>query len=186
MKGTGEDVDSAYSVGSQIVDQMGVDWGEFLTDSHYEGMSWVVSFGDSDSLEAYFPKSKDKDFKNAPTWPVVRFSGDLTTDVRVKGYGLLVVDGDVLVTTDKLEWTGLILVGGTLSTIDDAHFHVKGALATGLGCTDQEREDGDCRNVLSGDHNDFKYRPCEINQAWTGFMRLQPLDDLFREASPNG
>ena len=61
---------------------------------------------------------------------------------------------------------------------------MKGAAVAGLGCTDAERAAGACRSVLDGDHNDMKYRPCEISQAWRRLSYLKPLPDLFREASP--
>jgi len=184
MKGDGEEVDSAFAVGSQIVDQMGMDWGSFLADSMFAGVPGVILLDNSEDFEDYFDKSKDKAFKGASSWPIVRYTGDIDTDRRVKGYGILIVDGDVLVSADKIEWTGIMLVGGTISTIDDGHIHVKGAAVAGLGCTDLERAAGSCRSVLNGEHNDFKYRPCEVNQAWTALMYLRPIDDLFREASP--
>jgi len=63
--------------------------------------------------------------------------------VRVKGYGILIVDGDVTVT------------------------------------------DGLCRSELSGDHNDMKYRPCSVAQAWRRLMIMEPRDGLWREISGN-
>ncbi len=185
MKGNGEEVDSTAATGAQIIANMGIDWSDFLSGSFFAGVPDVISFNNSDDFEAYFSKSKSKAFKAASSWPITRFTGDLTTDVRVKGYGILIVDGDVVVSVDKLEWTGLLLVGGTITTLDGSHIHVKGAAVAGLGCTDQERADGDCRSVFDGDHNDMKYRPCEISQAWRGISHMEPLDDLFREASPN-
>ena len=186
MKGVGLEVDSSYTAGSEIVAGMGIDWAELLSDSYWAGVDWVVTFDNSDDFEAYFAKSKGKDFKSSPTWPITRFSGDISTDVRVKGYGLLIVDGNVLVTADKIEWTGIMLVGGTISTVNEGHIHIKGAAAAGLSCTDADIANGLCRSVFDGDHDDFKYRPCEINQAWSRIMVLKPLQDLYREASPEG
>ena len=103
----------------------------------------------------------------------------------MKGYGLLIISGDLLVSTDKLEWSGLIMVGGTISTVGDAHLHVKGAAMAGLSCSESDIAAGNCRSSLMGDHNDMKYRPCEVNQAWGRIMTLEAMDDLFREASPN-
>jgi hypothetical protein len=124
-------------------------------------------------------------WKVAAEWPIDRYTGDLTTDQRVKGYGILIVDGDITVANDKLEWTGIIIAGGTINTLDGAHIHVKGAAIAGLGCTEQEVTDGDCRSSLDGDHNDMKYRPCEISQAWRRIMLMEPRDGLWREISNN-
>ncbi len=184
MKGNGVEVDSTSQWGSDIVDQIGLDWSAFLSDSYFSGVSWVVELNDSEDFEAMFPKSKDKDYKNATTWPITRYSGDISTDVRVKGYGLLIVDGNVTVLDDKIEWTGIMLVGGTINTVGDGHIHVKGAAVAGLSCTDIERMQGNCRSSLMGDHHDFKYRPCSINQSWSRLMQLRPMDDLYRESSP--
>jgi hypothetical protein len=186
MKGGG--IDSTYAVGSQIVDQMGLDWGSFLSDSLFDGVPGVILLDDSEDFEDLFVKSKDKDkaYKGATSWPITRYTGDLSTDQEVKGYGLLIVDGDLFVTDHKLEWVGLILVGGTISTVNSGGFKVSGAAAAGLGCTDAEIAAGLCRSSFMGESNEFKYRPCELNQAWNSFMRLRPLDDLFREASPSG
>jgi len=184
MKGDGLDLDSAAVVGADIVDGMGIQWSDFLDDAYFTGVSDVRSFNNSNALEDIFESGDADAWKAASSWPIIRFTGDLTTDQRVKGYGLLIVDGDVFVNNDKLEWTGLLLVGGTINTADGAHIHVKGAAVAGLGCTDAERASGACRSVLDGDHNDMKYRPCEISQAWSRLSYLQPLDDLFREASP--
>lgn len=184
IKGTGAAVDSSQATGSGIVNQMGLDWSDFLNDSFYSGLTDVQSFDVSQDFEDAFDPSLDKAFKSASSWPITRFTGDLVTDERVKGYGLLVVDGNVLVSVDKLEWTGLVLIGGTITVAEGAHHHVKGAEVVGLSCTDAERAAGLCTSTLTGDHVDMKYRPCEISQAWSQFMQLRPMDDLWREASP--
>ncbi len=180
-----DDVDSTFTSAQAIKDDIGIDWGELTSSSFYNGVSGVILMNDSDDLEDYFTKDKDKAFKSAPEWPIVRFTGDLNTDVRVKGYGILIVDGDVIVTDDKLEWTGLLLVGGKIITLDGSHIHVKGATVAGLGCTEQDVTDGLCRSELSGDHNDLKYRPCSIAQAWRRLMIMEPRDGLWREISGN-
>lgn len=184
MKGDGLEVDSTAATGTGILAGMGIDWSDFLDNSYFAGVSDVIAFDDSVDFMDYFQSANADTFKGASSWPITRFTGDLTTDDRVKGYGLLIVNGDVLVSNDKLEWTGLILVGGTITTIGAAHIHVKGAAVAGLGCTETERSSGACRSVLDGDHSDMKYRPCEISQAWSRLSHLQPMSDLFREVSP--
>lgn len=186
MKGGGTEVDSTASAGSVIVAAMGIDWSELLSNEYFSTISGVVSYdGDEDDdFEETFESGNSGAFKAASSWPITRFGGDLETDQRVKGYGVLIVNGDLLISNDKFEWTGLLLVGGTITTLDGTHIHVKGAVVAGLGCSDVERAAGDCRSVFDGEHNDMKYRPCEVSQAWNGLMHLRPLDDLFREASP--
>lgn len=184
--GTALEVDSLSLTGTGIVNGMGISWSDFLDGSYYTGVSNVVTFNDSNLFEDYFDKSKDKAFKASTSWPITRFFGDLTSDKDVKGYGLLVVDGDLNVTNNKLEWTGIILAGGTINTSGSAHIHVKGAAVAGLSCTEAERAAGSCRSQLNGDHNDMKYRPCEISQAWSRLLQLRPMDDLFRESGPVG
>jgi hypothetical protein len=179
------DVDSTFTSAQAIKDDIDIDWSELLNNSFYNGVSNVIAMDNSDDLEDYFTKDKDKAFKSAPEWPIVRFTGDLNTDQRVKGYGILIVDGDVTVSADKLEWTGLLLVGGKVITLDGSHIHVKGATVAGLGCTEQDVTDGLCRSELSGDHNDLKYRPCSIAQAWRRLMVMEPRDGLWREISGN-
>jgi hypothetical protein len=180
-----DDVDSTFVSASGIKTDIGIDWGAMLTDTYYNQVSGVIGMDDSDDLEAYFTKDKDKMFKAAPEWPIVRFTGDLTTDVRVKGYGILIVDGDMTVAADKLEWTGMIMVGGKIISLDGSHLHVKGAALAGLSCSDDDVDDGLCRSVLDGDHNDVKYRPCEIAQSWRRLMFMTPRDGLWREISGN-
>ena len=184
MRGDGVEVDSTVATGAGIMAGMGIDWGDFLSDDYFAGVSGVVALNDSDDLMDMFEPGDAASWKAASSWPIVRYMGDLTTDERVKGYGLLIVSGDVVVSADKLEWTGLLLVGGTLTTLDGAHIHVKGAAAAGLGCTETERTSGACRSVLDGDHNDMKYRPCEISQAWSRLSHLKPMGVLFREVTP--
>jgi len=180
-----DDVDSTFTSAQAIKDDVRMDWGDLLSNSFYSGVSNVLAMDDSDDLEDYFSKDKSKAFKSAPEWPIVRYSGDLSTDEDIKGYGVLIVDGDLTVEDDKFEWTGIIIVGGKIITLDGAHLHVKGAAAAGLGCTEQEVTDGDCRSSLDGDHNDVKYRPCEIAQAWRRLMSMEPRDGLWREISGN-
>lgn len=180
-----DDVDSTFATAAAIRADVGIDWAQMLSDEYYNQVTNVVVMDDSDDFENYFTKAKDKAFKSAPEWPIVRFSGDLNTDQRVKGYGVLIVEGDLIVTADKLEWTGIIMVGGRILTLDGSHIHVKGAAITGLGCTEQEVTDGNCRSVLDGDHNDIKYRPCEIAQSWRRLMIMEPRDGLWREISGN-
>ena len=179
------DVDSTLATATAIKADIGIEWAQFLNDPFYNGVTNVFGMNNSDDLEAFFDKDKSKLFKSAPEWPIVRFTGDLTTDVRVKGYGILIVDGDVIVQADKLEWTGVIMVGGRIISQDGSHLHVKGAAIAGLGCTEQEVTDGDCRSVLDGDHNDIKYRPCEVAQAWRRLMIMEPRDGLWRETTIN-
>ena len=184
MKGDGEEVDSTVVTGAGIVANMGIDWSDFLSNDFYNGVSDVIALDDSDDLEDIFEPGDANAWKAASSWPVIRFTGDLTTDQDVKGYGMLIISGDLTVSSDKFEWTGLILVGGILTSLDGSHLHVKGSVTTGLGCTETERTSGACQSVLDGDHIDFKYRPCEISQAWSRLSHLQPISDLFREASP--
>lgn len=186
FKGNGAEVDSSLATGEAMIDQMDLDWSDFLNNDYFSGVDNVQGFSDSNAFEDAFDPSLDKAFKSATTWPITRFTGDLETDERVKGYGLLIVDGDVLISNDKLEWTGLMLVGGTITVMDGAHIHVKGAAVVGLSCTEAERAAGLCRSDFDGEHHDIKYRPCEISQAWSRLMYLEPMDDLFREASPIG
>lgn len=180
-----DDVDSTFATAAAIKADVGIDWGQMLDNTYFNSVSGVIEMNDSDDLEDYFTKAKDKTFKSAPEWPIVRFTGDLTTDQRVKGYGILIVDGDVIVAADKLEWTGIIMVGGRIITQDGAHIHIKGAAIAGLGCTETEVEDGDCRSVFDGDHNDVKYRPCEVAQSWRRLMIMEPREGLWREISGN-
>ena len=180
-----DDVDSTFTSAQAIKNDIDIDWSELLNNAYYTGVSGVVVMDDSDVLEAYFTKDKSKAFKSAAEWPIVRYTGDLNTDQRVKGYGILIVSGDVTVTADKLEWTGIIMVGGKIITLDGAHIHVKGAALAGLGCTEQEVTDGLCRSSLDGDHADVKYRPCEIAQSWRRLMTMEPRDGLWREISGN-
>jgi hypothetical protein len=184
MKGDGEEVDSTVVTGAGIIANMGIDWSGFLSNDYFSGVPDVISLDDSDDLEDIFESSDAAAWKAASSWPIIRFSGDLTTDQRVKGYGMLIISGDLIVSADKLEWTGLVLVGGTITTLDGSHIHIKGSTATGLGCTELERTSGACQSTLDGDHNDFKYRPCEISQAWSRLSHLEPMNSLFREASP--
>ncbi len=179
------DVDSTFTTAAAIKADMGIDWTEMLSSSFYSGVTGVVALNDSGDLMDMFESGDAAAWKSASEWPIVRYTGDLTTDQRVKGYGILIVDGDIIVTNDKLEWTGIILVGGTITTQDGAHIHVKGAAIAGLGCTEQEVTDGDCRSNLDGDHNDMKYRPCEIAQSWHRMMIMEPRDGLWREISGN-
>lgn len=181
-----DDVDTtSFATGTGIANDLGISWGDWQSDAFFSGMGGVVAMADSDSLETYFAKSKDKMFKASPEWPIVRFEGDLTTDQRVKGYGILIVEGDLIITADKLEWTGLLLVGGKIITEDGAHIHIKGAAIAGLGCSEVDIAAGNCRSSLDGDHNDMKYRPCEVAQAWRRMMVMSPRDGLWREITGN-
>ena len=186
MKGDGEEVDSVAATGAGIIAGMGIEWGDFIDNSYYSGISDVISYTDTqdDDFEDYFDPANANTFKAASSWPIARFLGDLTTDVDLKGYGLLVVNGDLLVSDNKFELTGLLLVGGTITVADGAQFKVSGAVAAGLGCTDAERAAGDCRSVFDGDKNEVKYRPCEISQAWSRVSHLMPISSLFRESQP--
>ena len=180
-----DDVDTTYTTASGIRADLGIDWSHMLSDSYFRQVSNVLSMDDKDDFMDYFTKGNSKALKSAPEWPIVRFTGFLDTSEDVMGYGVLVVDGDLNVGSKKFDWTGLVLVGGRILVSDGTHLHVKGAAMAGLGCTDEEVTNGECRSTFLGDHVDIKYRPCEVAQSWRRLMVMQPVDGLWREISAN-
>ncbi len=186
VKGSGTEsiplVDTTATSGIELQDGTGIDWSEVLSGEYFEGVDYVLEFDDSDELEAYFTKAKSKELKKTGQWPIVRFSGDLTTDQKVKGFGLLIVNGDLNVIGEKLDWVGLVLVGGTINTSGPSHIHLRGAAVSGLACSEFDRAAGLCRNELLGSHNDFKYRPCEINAASAQLQEWRPVQALWHES----
>lgn len=174
-------IDSTYLSGTQLYQATEIDWPALLSDAYYSGLDFVLEMNDPNVYEATFPKAGWDTLKNQALWPIVRFHGDLTLDQWTKGAGVLVVEGNVNVMVPKMEWTGVLLVGGTINTFDDAHIHVKGAAMAGLSCSEADRMAGLCRSNLNGTHSDFKYRPCEIAAAVSRMKVLHPVEGVWRE-----
>ena len=49
--------------------RVAANWVELLNNSFYNGVSGVIVMDDSNDLEDYFTKDKDKGFKSAPNGP---------------------------------------------------------------------------------------------------------------------
>ncbi len=175
-------VDTTATSGIELQENTGIDWSELMSGEYFEGVDYVIDFNDSNAFEAYFSKAKAKVLKDSGQCPIVRFTGDLTTDQRVKGFGILIVNGDINVIADKLEWLGLLLVGGTINTSAAGHIHVRGSAVSALACSEVDRAAGLCRNELLGEHNDFKYRPCEIDAASAKLAEWRPVEALWHES----
>ncbi len=92
----------------------------------------------------------------------------------IKGWGMLMVDGPILLLDGKIDWKGVILTGKQLE-VYDGHLHAKGMVITGLTCTPAELAAGTCRNKLDGKHLGVKYNQCEVEAAWMQAMVIRAV-----------
>ena len=108
-------------------------------------------------------------FTNANYWPVIYVNQAGTFSLPGSGRGLLIVRNDMEI-SDALQWDGVILVGGALTS--NGNNTVSGALVTGL-------------NVLLGENpgmsdvgngtKTYRYDSCNVSKAGEQFKGLAPL-----------
>jgi hypothetical protein len=93
----------------------------------------------------------------------------------MKGWGMLVVTGNLTISNKKLDWRGIILTGKALNVTGTAHLHEHGAVAAGLDCTNADALLGLCKVNFTGAHLGVAYAQCEAEAAWAQMLVLRPL-----------
>ncbi len=102
----------------------------------------------------------------------------MVNGVKIKNRGALIVEGSITLGPDKkskLDWRGTIMTGKELTIDGMAHLHAKGAVITGLDCTQAAIDAGLCRNVLDGKHTSVKYQPCDVEAAMAQLLTLRQV-----------
>ncbi len=167
-----DEIDDSYDDYQELVDSLDVPWAK-LRNAVING-TVPVSALDPDlatiDFKSQFPKGK----KDSRVWPLILIRDTLTITSDIKGWGLLMVDGPILLLDGKLDWKGVILTGKQIE-VYDAHLHAKGIVVTGLTCTPAELAAGTCRNKLDGKHLGVKYNQCEVETAWMQAMVIRAV-----------
>ncbi len=174
LKPKDSEIDDSAESYQELIDalDMQVQWNALTNPAYYEGMNVFVIPDDYPDLNSV-PK-QDKS-----SWPTVLVRGDLVVDgVKIKNRGALIVQGSITLGPDnksKLDWRGTIITGKELVVTGDAHLHAKGAVITGLNCTEAEIDARECRNVLDGKHVSVKYHPCDVEASMVQLLTLRQV-----------
>lgn len=146
-----------------------------------------------DSLEARWDVLTHPDFpvEHDGTWPsysgippdsfpTVRWNGDLEADCFRSGRGLLIVTGELDVSTNffcdllgtRFQWDGLILADRIDSDIEE-EFRVRGSLVVGL--------DGSGAPFAIRDAGEIRFHSCNVVDAGLGLAHMEPLEGTWWE-----
>jgi hypothetical protein len=145
--------DSTADTYAEMIDSLDIDWPQLTTTAS----NFTYSVNSTSAFRSSIPWST---LARKSVWPTILVNGNLDITSSFRGFGMLVVTGDLNVTTGVLKWDGLILVGkkmvvkngpyttkagkkaGDPPEVDkkgaDSHTHIKGAVAVGLNCTAAE------------------------------------------------
>ena len=118
---------------------------------------------------------------NASVWPVVRVDGTVTLAGGESGHGLIVVTGDLTLTTG-FTWAGVILVGRRLIVIGQPA--VEGAMVSGLdvklGQSFAESNSGE----NGGDAINLRYNSCDVASALARYGHLTLVANAWTDSWP--
>jgi hypothetical protein len=160
----------------ELKDSMHVDWPLLSQPSSLVNLTNVITVPGTYATFAAIPFATMN--KNS-LWPVVHVTGDVVVPTSIKGFGMLIVTGNVTI-TNKLDWRGVMMVGKAITVTGTGHLHSRGMVATGLGCTVAELANAVgvppfCKNQFNGEHMGIKYEQCDIEAAWSQLLILRPL-----------
>ncbi len=177
MKPDAEAVDTnSTSTYQELKDSMGVDWSLLSNPASLDNLSNVITVpGDY----ATFNLIPFNTFNKNALWPVIHVTGDVVVPTSIKGFGMLIITGNLTI-TNKLDWRGIIMTGKAITVSGTAHLHARGMVTTGLGCTAAELANAAgvppfCKNQFNGEHMGIKYEQCDIEAAWSQLLILRPL-----------
>ena len=118
---------------------------------------------------------------SASVWPVVRVDGSVTLDGGQSGQGLIVVTGDLTLTTG-FTWSGVILVGRRLVVVGQPS--VDGAMVSGLdvrlGFEFAESNAGE----TAADRINLHYNSCHVAAALSRFGHLTLVANAWTDSWP--
>lgn len=146
------------NMGSQVQANgtVGVDWSTILTAMPL-------------SADVVMPGSAWPNFANSSYWPLIYVDQASSFSIPSSGRGLLIVRNDMVI-GEAVQWDGIILVGGTLTS--NGNNTVNGAIVTGL-------------NVLLGQSvppsnlgngtKTYRYDSCNVENSIRKFNGLAPL-----------
>ena len=169
----GVGIDSTTDTYKELLDSLHVDFPAMVQDGFYSGVSSFVDVPrDYPTIAAVFASNT---FLRSNAWPVILVHGDAVINTSVRGFGMLVVEGNLSITAQKLDWRGVILTGKGMTVSGNAHLHSHGAVAVGLNCSTSEAANGTCRVNFTGAHLGVSYAQCEAEAAWSQMLVLRPL-----------
>lgn len=169
---SGLQTDSSTDDYAEMMDSLHVDFASISQDSYFSGMTNFIDIPrDAASLAAINWSL----YPTAALWPIILVHGNTTVTTAVKGHGMLIVDGDLTISANKLDWQGVILVGKQLSVTGSAHLHEHGTVAAGLNCSNGEANSGRCAVYFTGSHIGIAYAQCDAETAWAQMLVLRPL-----------
>lgn len=169
-------IDSTTDTYREMIDSLHVDFTAMAQDGYYAGMTNFVDIPrDYANLAALGAAFKTNVYTRGNLWPIVLVHGDATVNSDVKGFGMLIVDGNLNISSNKLDWQGIIMTGKQLNVTGNAHLHEHGAVAAGLNCTDVQALAGLCDVNFTGAHLGVAYAQCEAEAAWSQMLTLRPL-----------
>lgn len=167
--------DSTALTYKQLTDSMHVDWNALIGDATYARLTNVVRIPQDYPTIAAIPFNSVYN-RNAP-WPIIRVTGDFSSNDSFQGFGLVIVEGSLTVNA-TMNFSGLILTGKGFNLLgDQTHLHLHGGMATGLNCTVTDLLTGACRVYMGpkAKHLGVQYQPCNFEAAFAQLMRLRPL-----------
>ena len=117
-------------------------------------------------------------------WPVIRVDGDATVGAGERGQGLIVVTGDLTLTTG-FTWRGVILVGRRLLVLNQPF--VDGAIVSGLDIKlgppfDNVAESTSGENA--GDQITLRYNSCNVAAALARYGHLSLISNAWTDSWP--
>ncbi len=115
------------------------------------------------------------------TWPTIQYNGSPSLDAGQTGQGLLIVSGDLVLTTG-FQWLGVILVGGRITVLGTPNVH--GAVVTGLdvkrGYAITESNIG----TTGTDNITVRYNSCYVANALARYAHLQLVPNAWTDNWP--
>lgn len=151
--------DAAQSVN---IDWKGIVDGKALTpDEEYKGGSWQ-------------PPTTKKE------WPILKYNGNLAG--APKGKGILIVTGDLILNGGQVDWQGIILVGGSLTS--NGNNTMSGATLVGLNALlGQKVKASELDATLNGTKQ-IRYNSCHVSKALEAYSSLVPVSNAWMDSWP--
>lgn len=113
-------------------------------------------------------------------WPVLKYNGNL--DGAPSGKGILIVTGDLTLRGGKVDWHGIVLVGGKLEANGDNT--ISGATIVGLNALLGEQvQPSELDATLNGTKT-LRFNSCHIADALEAYSSFVPISNAWMDAWP--